>query len=100
MREIKRLDVWSVTKVSVLMYALMGLVFGLFFTLLSLMGGLFANTLSSGSMPGWYTVIYGAGAVVVLPIFYGVLGGVMAAFFAWIYNVIAARVGGIRFELE
>ena len=100
MREIKKLDVWSVTRLSILMYALMGLLFGLFFSAISLGGGWWANSISQAPMPGWYTLVYGAGAVVVMPLFYGVFGGLMAALFAWLYNVIAARVGGIRFELE
>lgn len=99
MREIKKLDVWSVTRLSILMYALMGLLFGLFFSGISLAGGLWASSIGQAPMPGWYKLIYGAGAVVVMPLFYGVLGGLMAALFAWIYNVLAARVGGIRFEL-
>jgi hypothetical protein len=44
-------------------------------------------------------VFLGAGAVVALPIFYGVLGFVFGALGAAIYNLAARLVGGIEIEL-
>ena len=37
---------------------------------------------------------------VVLPILYGVFGFIGTASFCWLYNVVSARVGGIRIELS
>jgi hypothetical protein len=37
--------------------------------------------------------------VLVLPVLYGVLGYVSMAGFAWMYNLIAARIGGIEVEI-
>ena len=36
---------------------------------------------------------------VVAPLLYGVLGFVVGAFAAWVYNLVAGRVGGIEIEL-
>jgi len=35
-----------------------------------------------------------------LPVGYGVMGFVMGAFTAWIYNVVARRIGGLQLELK
>ncbi len=37
--------------------------------------------------------------VLALPVLYGVLGYVSMAGFAWLYNLIAARIGGIELEI-
>jgi len=34
------------------------------------------------------------------PIFYGIMGFLMGAFSAWVYNFFARRIGGIRLELK
>jgi hypothetical protein len=40
------------------------------------------------------------GAIIVLPIFYGVLGFIAFAIGAVLYNVLAGMVGGLRVEVE
>lgn len=44
-------------------------------------------------------LLFGAGAIVVLPIFYGVLGFVFAGIGAAIYNLVAGWVGGIEIDM-
>jgi hypothetical protein len=44
-------------------------------------------------------LFFGVGAIVVLPILYGVAGFVGGILGAAIYNVIASIVGGIEFEI-
>ncbi len=34
------------------------------------------------------------------PIFYGIVGFLMVALLCWLYNVVAARMGGIEIELQ
>jgi hypothetical protein len=38
--------------------------------------------------------------LVMAPILYGVMGAVVNAIMAWIYNRVAERLGGIEIELE
>jgi hypothetical protein len=42
--------------------------------------------------------LIGLGAIVVLPIFYGVLGFLMAVIAAWLYNLAAGFTGGVEIE--
>ncbi len=49
---------------------------------------------------GVSTVVMGIGMMIGLPIFYGVLGFIMGAIGALIYNGVAGIVGGMKFELE
>ncbi len=42
---------------------------------------------------------FGVGAVILLPLFYG-LGALMALLTAWLYNVVAGFVGGVEVRTE
>jgi hypothetical protein len=44
--------------------------------------------------------LQGVVTLVLAPILYGVLGAAVNALMAWIYNVVAARLGGIEIALE
>ena len=37
---------------------------------------------------------------ILAPIMYAIMGFVMGAFSAWVYNFFARRIGGIRLELK
>jgi len=72
-------------KVCAIMYAVMGLVY---------------------SIIGIFMVIFGSGPVriqgivfILMPILLVVMGYLMVAFSCWFYNKVAARMGGIEFEL-
>jgi hypothetical protein len=59
--------------------------------------------LSAGSdspLPGWLGGLFGVGAVVFLPICYGVFGAIGGAVTAVMYNFIAGMVGGLSVETE
>jgi hypothetical protein len=45
-------------------------------------------------------MLFGAGAIVIVPIFYGVLGAVFSALSAVCYNIVAGMVGGIQFDVQ
>jgi hypothetical protein len=60
---------------------------------------------------GFGSLIFGRGSAtfsgaamfalaILAPIFYGVLGLVIGAFTAWVYNLVAREIGGVRFELR
>jgi len=45
-------------------------------------------------------MMFGVGAIIFLPIFYGVLGLVAGAIGAALYNLFAGMLGGIELETE
>lgn len=93
--ELKRIDPLSAGKVVGGIYAGLGLIVGAIFSLVSVLGVAFGG----GDIVGNVGLLFGAGAVVILPILNGVLGGLMVALMALLYNVAAGMVGGIRVEL-
>lgn len=96
---IRRLGVMSVAKISAIIAAVVGLLAGFLFFLVSLAGG--AAGAMSENDPGmaWISGL-GAMAIVVLPILYGVFGFIGGAIQAFVYNLAAKFVGGIKIETE
>lgn len=99
---IKRVDPVSLAKLQGIIMALVGLVAALLMTLVgSLAGALFSsfpeaeNTVSTGGI-----LALGAGAIIFLPIAYGVAGFVGGLIGGLIYNLVAKWVGGIELELQ
>lgn len=99
---VKRIGVWSSAKVYAAVSAGMGLIFGAIFALFSLLGmGLAASAAGEGeAMGAFFTVLFGAGAVILMPLFYGAMGLMMGAISAVIYNFAARVVGGLELQLE
>ena len=62
--------------------------------------GIGAAASESSDVPMWLGPLFGMGAVIFMPILYGVLGAIFGALTAVIYNVIAGMVGGLRLEVE
>ena len=94
---IRRLGVWSVARIYGVITAAIGLLAGLFFALFSVAGAGLAN---DADAPTWIMPIFGVGAIIVLPLVYGVMGVVSGAIGALIYNAFAGMVGGISIEVE
>ena len=94
--ELRSVHPLSVAKILGAMYAAMGLVFGCFFALI----GLFASPLADGRGQAFPGFMFGIGAVVVFPIFYGCIGLVSGAIGGWLYNVFADLLGGVRVDLQ
>jgi hypothetical protein len=93
---IKRFEPLSVGKVAGVLYAAMGLVVGVIVSLAAMIGGL-AGRSEFGALAGG---LVGIGAIVLLPIFYGVLGLIVAVIAAWLYNLAAGFVGGIEIDVQ
>jgi hypothetical protein len=93
---VRRVGPLSVAKVAGALYAIMGLIFGGILTVFSLAGAV----ASAGEDNPFVGVLFGIGAIVLLPIFYGVLGFVVTALMAALYNVVADAIGGVEVELE
>jgi hypothetical protein len=105
---LRRIGVFSLGKVSGVMYALFGLLGGVFMTGISLLGMIFSG--ASRSTYSSYTsfsgssdiigVITGLGAVVCLPLLYGVLGFIGGIISAFILNLALKWAGGLELELD
>lgn len=96
---IKRIDVSSAGKISGIIFAAIGLIVGILFFLMSLLGGL----IGSGSGDGGFMamgIIGGFAALIIFPILYGVLGFISGIIQAFVYNLAAGFVGGIKIETE
>ncbi len=85
----------SSAKTCAFIYALGGLIGGLFFLLISLVTH---NTSTANSST--FFLIMGIGAPIVFPILYGIGGFVIGAMTAFLYNLTAKWTGGLEFEIE
>ncbi len=81
--------------------AIIGLIIGVFYALF--FGALFsfipdASQLGTGRT--FLQIIFGVGAIVFIPIAGFVGGLVQGALYAWLYNFLAPRIGGIRLRFK
>jgi hypothetical protein len=94
---IKRIGPLSAAKVSFVLYAFIGLIVGAFVALIGMMGFALGDAGSTGPFLG---MALGVGAIIVMPVFYGVIGFLVALISAAIYNLAAGIVGGVELELQ
>jgi hypothetical protein len=97
---VKRIGVLSAAKVLCVLQAGIGLIVGLIITAFSVLGaslGMDAIGDDSGPSLG---ILFGMGAVAIIPLCYGILGFVGGIIGATIYNVVARIAGGLEVELE
>ncbi|MFW9882334.1 MAG: hypothetical protein ACFFG0_55440 [Candidatus Thorarchaeota archaeon] len=96
MKTIKKIDPLSFAKISGVLYAILGFIFGLIFSLVALISSLFSS--SEGKV---FAGLYGGGlSIIISPIIYGVMGFLMGLVSAWLYNLAASWIGGIKIELK
>jgi len=96
MAVLKRVGPGSAFKIGLVLYAFIGLIIGAIFSLVSLFAAPFART---GGVP-FSGAMFGVGAVIILPIVYGIFGGIFAAIGAVIYNLVASWVGGLEVDIS
>jgi hypothetical protein len=97
---IREIGVLSLGKVAGIVYACLGLLVGIIVAMVSVLGGFAGLADEGGATAGIVTLFLGAGAVFVLPIFYGILGSVIGMLVGVIYNVAAKLVGGIEITID
>ncbi len=95
---LKSIGVLSAAKIVGIMYALLGLVMGLIFAAIFSLVPAAAGP--NSDMPSWLAPMFGMGAIVVAPIFYGCMGFIGGALGAVIYNALAGAIGGLELRLE
>lgn len=89
---LNKVGVMSVAKVTALIYAIIGLVVGILYALAG----------SAAVIAGGADMLAGLGilAIIAAPISYAIVGFIGGAICALLYNVVAAKVGGIQLELD
>ncbi len=95
---LKKVGVLSVAKILAVVYAAIGVVAGFFFAVFSLIGAA-AGAAAREAAP-FIGALFGVGAIIILPVFYGVLGFIIGLIVAAIYNVAARSFGGIEMDFE
>ena len=95
---IRRIGVWSVARMYGTVSALMGLLFGAVLAVLSLVGAGLAGR--NEELSSFMAPAFGVGAVIFLPICYGVMGVIVGALGATFYNIFAGMVGGVEIEVQ
>lgn len=93
---VRRIGVLSLAKIMGALYTGIGLVIGAFIALFSLFGA----AIGAGDSPeAWMGAFFGIGAIVFLPIFYGLLGFVAGLLGAALYNLAAGFMGGLELDV-
>jgi hypothetical protein len=96
---IRRVGVASAAKIAGAIYAVIGLIGGCIVAAISLPSVGLMSTANS-DMPSWLGPMFGVGAIVIAPIFYGVMGLIIGALTAVVYNVVAGVAGGLDLEVQ
>ena len=98
---IKHVDVLSVAKIAAVVYAGLGLIGGVIFACIALLSaGLTSAMQQNAQIPPIFSLFFGVGAIVAMPVVYGVMGLILGAISAWLFNVAAGIAGGVRIQVE
>jgi hypothetical protein len=91
---LRSVGVMSIAKIIGLLYGCMGLLFVPLFLLFGLLGSL------AGEQKTPFAGLIGIALAVMMPLMYGVMGFVVGALGAWLYNLLSNWVGGFELELN
>jgi hypothetical protein len=95
---ITRIAPLSVGKVAFVLYAGLGLIVGAIIALASVLGATIGA--ANGDHSAIFGAIFGVGAVILLPLMYGIFGALGGMLMAALYNLTAGFVGGVEFTIE
>ncbi len=96
---IKRIGALSLAKIAAVLYAGIGLLIGAVFSLIGMAG--FASQMgdASSGLP-FVGMLFGVGAIIILPICYGLIGFIFTLIGATIFNAAARLTGGVEIEVQ
>lgn len=97
-KTLKKIDVMSAAKIGGAIYGGIGLITGLFIFFTMLLIGSLARALASEAAS--FGFITGIVLAIVYPIMTAIMGFVFGAVTAWLYNIVAGFVGGLKLELS
>ncbi len=95
MAVVKHITPASAFKIGLVAYGVLGIFIGIICALIAIAGASFARTTLPFTGMGM-----GVAAIIVCPIVYGVIGGIVAVIGALLYNVAAGWVGGLEVDLS
>ena len=95
---VKRVGVLSLAKILGLFYGSIGLVAGIVFAVLALFG-VAIGVAADESLAPLAGLLFGAGAVVILPLFYGALGFLVGLLGGWVFNLACRVTGGLELDV-
>jgi hypothetical protein len=98
MQTIRSVGVLSIAKIMGTIYLVMGLIFVPFFLLAGVLGSM-AGAEHSGPFAA-VGAIGGLALAVIVPVVYGLMGFVIGAIGALLYNLMAGWIGGIQINLQ
>jgi hypothetical protein len=96
---VKRIGVLSVAKLMGLIYGCLGILIGILFAVFSMLGAMVGSGTEAAAEFGAFGVLFGIGAIVFMPIFYGTIGFISGAIMSLLYNLFAAWAGGVELEV-
>jgi len=97
MYSIRSIDVISRAKIMAAVHGCLSLLFVPILVLAGLVSILVGP--SSDKLPVIAAIGVGVLFAIVLPLFYAAIGFLIGALGAWVYNMVAMRIGGIKIEL-
>ncbi|GEM_PF-319655 len=95
---LKKVGAMSCAKVSGVLYAAIGLIVGFFFSIFGIFAAMLGDSMGGGGAA--FGFLFGIGSVIIMPIFYGVLGFVGALIMVTIFNFVVGYTGGIEMFFE
>jgi len=93
---LKNISPASAFKVGLVAYGIVGLILGVFCSLIALGAPVFARH----AHPMFVGRFVGVFAIIICPIVYGIIGGIAAVIGAGIYNLAASWVGGLEVDIS
>ncbi len=94
MVRLRSIGVLSSAKIFAVVQAAIGILFGFFFLLFGIVGAAIAPSRHKFGIVGVVVI------AVLMPFFYAVLGFVMGAIWAFVYNLASQSFGGLELEFE
>ena len=92
MAELRRIGVLSVMKISFVLNLIVGFLAALVMVIFTMV----LSPLSGMAGMDRPSMMWGPIAIVAIPLIYGIAGALMAGLAALVYNLLAARLGGIQ----
>ena len=102
MQVLRHVDVVSAAKVTAVLAAIWGFIFAVLS--LAILAPIASMASAYGSMTGIEAAPlmmgFGRASIIIIPIIMAIVGFITGAIWAFLYNVVADRIGGVEIELK
>jgi hypothetical protein len=100
--EVKRIDLWTLFKLSFFAYAVVGLIGGFFYLFIMMVASGIGSAFLEEEIPN-FGLLGGAVGLIMMPVLgflYGAIGAVTTTITAAIINLIMKAAGGLKFDVD